>query len=130
MKYILILLIAINSYGLELKINHNFKEAITKAKQSNKRVLLFLKSGFCPWCHKMEKDVLKSNKVTEFINSNYVFLELDKDKDKHNYPKKFFSDIVPTTYLIDPNMQEKVHTMYGYVKADVFIDELDFYNDH
>jgi thioredoxin-related protein len=128
MKYILIFLIAINAYGLDLKTSNNFKEAMNEAKQSNKRVLLFLKSGFCPWCHKMEEEILESSEVTKFINNNYIFLKLDKDKD--DYPKKFFSDIVPTTYLIDPIYQEKVHTMYGYVKADIFVDELDFYNDH
>lgn len=127
MKYILIIFIAIYSYGLELKVNHNYKEAINKAKQSNKKVLLFLKSGYCPWCHKMEKETLKNSKITKFINENYVFLKLDKDDDI--YPKKFFSDIVPTTYLIDPNTQEKINTMYGYIKPNIFIDDLSFLNE-
>ena len=101
---------------------------MVEAKQTNKKVLLYLKSNFCPWCHKMEKDILNNMKVRKFINNNYIFLKLDKDNGK--YPKEFFSDIVPTTYLIDPNGQEKIHTMYGYVKVDIFVDELDFYNDH
>lgn len=127
MKYILILFLAISSYGFDLKVNHNYENAIAKAKKSNKRVLLYLKSGYCPWCHKMEKEILHNKKITKFINDNYIFLTLDKDNDE--YPKQFFSDIVPTTYLIDPTSQDKVHTMYGYVKVPVFIDELSFYND-
>ncbi|RLA78021.1 MAG: hypothetical protein DRG78_16075 [Epsilonproteobacteria bacterium] len=127
MKYLLVLFLVINSYGVDLKASYSYKEAISQAKKTNKKVLLYLKAGYCRWCVKMEKEVLFNSKVTKFINDNYIFLQLDKDND--TYPKQFNTSIIPTTYLINPTTEEKIHAMYGYVKAPRLIDDLSFYND-
>jgi thioredoxin-related protein len=119
MKYILIIFIAIYSYGLDLKINHNYKQTIIKAKKENKKILMFIKSKYCPWCHKMEENTFKDKEIVKFINNNYIFLEIDKYNDL--YPKKYSTDLIPTIHIVNANTQD---TMYGYKTPNMFKEDL------
>ena len=100
----------------------NYNEALTQAKKQNKPLLMFVYTDYCPWCEKMKKTTLSHKKTIEFINKNYIFLTINKEKD--DYPKEFIPRYIPTTYLIDAQKEEEVYALFGYKTSSELIEEL------
>jgi len=123
MKLLIVLLLTITmGYTKELNEVNNYNEAVIKAKKEKKKVLMFIYSDFCPWCEKMKKTTLKDDEAIEFINSRYIFVKVNKESS--HYPQKLKPDIIPTTYLLDPNTQENLYTLHGYKPTEHLINEL------
>ncbi|MFA7091690.1 MAG: thioredoxin family protein [Arcobacteraceae bacterium] len=100
----------------------NYDEAIHQAKKQNKHVLMFVYTDYCSWCDKMKKTTLSHQKTIEFINKNYIFLSINKEKE--NFPKAFTPRYIPTTYLIDAQNQEEIYALFGYKTSSELIEEL------
>lgn len=97
----------------------NYDEAIKIAKSQNKNVLAFFHTEYCGWCNKMKKTTLKDVKVIDFINKNYIFVSIDRDKD--TYPEQFNPRFIPTTYIIDPKKNQEIDAIMGYKNSADFI---------
>lgn len=108
--------------GQPLKTYTNYEEALHQAKTQNKRVLMFMYTDNCSWCKKMKQTTLNDKKTIEFINKNYIFLAINKDKG--TYPEKFIPRYIPTTLLIDQKNEEEIYALLGYKTSSELIDEL------
>src|SRR5438045_312581 len=52
-----------------------------RAKNEHRLVFIYNRSEWCHWCHKMEDTTLKDPLVIKSINTDYIPVRLDIDKD-------------------------------------------------
>ncbi|MBD3840881.1 MAG: thioredoxin family protein [Campylobacterales bacterium] len=105
-----------------LKHAQSYKQAIDQGVKEKKNVILFVYSSYCPWCKKMEKTTLQDPEVIKYVNDNYIFVAVNQDVDA--FPEKFLPYGVPTTYVIDPTIEEKMFTMKGYKSSKSFLNRI------
>ncbi len=55
-------------------------EALTKAKDENKLILLSIGYAACHWCHVMEKESYEDPSVAAILNPNYVSIKIDREE--------------------------------------------------
>lgn len=119
-KIIFVFFIFISTlFGYE---NLDYAQAIQKAKETNRHLVLVLKSQYCPWCTKLINNVLENPDVKTMIEQNFVLVILDREQDK--YPDKFYSRLVPTTFFIDSKKEDEVDMIIGYVRYGEFLNKL------
>ena len=124
MKKLFILLFIFTSilYAEKLRVFSSYDKALKIAKKENKKLLMFIHSDYCPWCHKMKKETLKDEDTIAFINERFVFLSVDRED--LSYPDRFFPKYIPTTHLIEPNKQKNIYSMPGFKPTEHLINEL------
>jgi protein disulfide-isomerase len=89
----------------------DYKAALAQAKASNKPVLLdFTGSDWCPWCIKMDKEVLDTQQFKDYADKNLVLMLVDFPQSKqlpqnvqdqnNDLQKKFAVEGFPTFILV------------------------------
>jgi protein disulfide-isomerase len=85
------LITIILSFGIAAQAengNDAFEKASSEAKISGKYLLLnFSGSDWCPWCMKLEEDVLSHEVFKTFARKNLVYLLVDFPKKKYQSEK-------------------------------------------
>lgn len=123
-KIILIsLYFTITLFAQNLVTFTNYEEALNSAKKNGKNILMFVYTDSCSWCKKMKKETLSNKNSIEFINKNFIFLTINREKD--SFPKEFSPRFIPTTYLIDAKNEEEIYALYGFKSSKELISELD-----
>ncbi len=89
MKYLLIILASlswINILAQEAEVwNSNFEEAMLKAEQQNKEILLvFTGSDWCSVCIRLERDVLNKPTFLDYVKTRYILYNADFPAKKSN----------------------------------------------
>jgi len=90
----------------------DFNKAVEMAKASNKNILMnFTGSDWCPWCIRMDKEVLSTPEFKEYANKNLVLMLVDFPQSKQlpqkiqdqneQLQKKYEPDGFPTFILVD-----------------------------
>src|SRR5471030_1383064 len=78
---VLSLLLLVGSFALAddaSKWLTNYEKAVAQAKAENKLVLMnFTGSDWCPWCIKMDKEVLDTKEFKDYADKNLVLVEVD-----------------------------------------------------
>src|ERR1700731_2927664 len=54
-------------------------EALTRAKQTNKPILVDVGASWCPFCRSMDRDGYNNSEIAEFINRHFVAVRIDYD---------------------------------------------------
>ncbi|OFX38120.1 MAG: hypothetical protein A2X08_08915 [Bacteroidetes bacterium GWA2_32_17] len=60
-------------------------EAVTKAKDDNKNVLVQVGGNWCPWCFKFNNFCKDVPQIDSIIKSSYVLIHLNYSKENRNY---------------------------------------------
>jgi thioredoxin-related protein len=115
----------IDEFASEVNYLRDYQTAIQKAKEQNKMVMLVVVGDYCPWCKKFERKTLKSSEVMAQANEQFVGLVIDKYKDKGNYPKAFFSPLIPAVFFIDPASEKSLLETVAYMKKNDFLENMD-----
>ena len=102
----------------------SFEEAITTAKQENKRILVELIMEGCPYCERMEKYVLSKADVKEILDASFIFVVLDIDKD--TIPEHLTSRMSPSFYFLSKDGQKIMHEIKGAPPKSDFINQLNY----
>jgi uncharacterized protein YyaL (SSP411 family) len=55
-------------------------EALTRARQTDRPILLSIGYSACHWCHVMEKESFEDEKVARFMNANFVNIKVDREE--------------------------------------------------
>jgi len=110
---------SLESFAKKLSYETSYKSALVKAKEQKKPILLIQVSSYCPWCKKLEKRVLASDKVNSVVQREYIPLVLNRDK--REYPKQFYTPIVPVSYIIDYKDESKFKMLRGYQGKNDFL---------
>lgn len=113
-----------------------WKEIKQKAKQENKFIFLDFNTSWCIPCRRMETEIFTKDKVAEYVNQNFISSSYrcdttanDTAEIRDRYPdaltllKELNIKGYPTYVILNPD-GNMVHKVVGYIKADVFIDEL------
>ena len=56
------------------------EEALQKAKEENKLLVISIGYAACHWCHVMEHESFEDNEVAEAMNANYVSIKVDREE--------------------------------------------------
>ncbi len=129
MRKILILLslVSLSLSALELQWVHSYKEALFKAKQEKKNVMLLVTSETCRWCRKLEEITLTNKDVVQRLQKDYVLVQATRDED--DYPKVLNVGPVPATFFLDANGKLIIKQVVGYWPAEDYLsymDDVDF----
>jgi thiol-disulfide isomerase/thioredoxin len=92
----------------------NYDEALDAARKANVPMLiLFTGSDWCPYCQKLEQEVLSTSDFTKYVSSHYVFLTID---DLRNTP-------VPDTLETKIKQLEQKYNVTGFPTLMVVTDD-------
>lgn len=91
---------------------HDFQKAKKLSKQTNKPLFVFIERTVpaCQWCEKMKHTTLEDENISDFINSHFIPVLVDKNSP--NYPQALRPRYVPTIYIIQNN--RIIKTVVGY----------------
>lgn len=56
------------------------EEALQKAKEEHKMILLSIGYSACHWCHVMEKESFENEEVAFLMNTNFVNIKIDREE--------------------------------------------------
>src|ERR1700727_658962 len=56
------------------------EEALQKAKQENKPILVSIGYAACHWCHVMEKESFEDKETAELMNANFINIKIDREE--------------------------------------------------
>ena len=56
------------------------QEALTKAKNENKLILISIGYSACHWCHVMERESFENQEIAALMNESYVAIKVDREE--------------------------------------------------
>lgn len=96
----------------------NYEDAVKQAKEQSKPLLLFFTgTGWCPYCTKLEEEVLHTREFAESSGNQFIFLILDFPQNKNSMSmasqnrqllQKFDVRSFPTIILYDAQQQRQI----------------------
>jgi len=105
LPFILLLLLAMNTYAQDQESIYNsnadaardLSQAIQKAAEQNKHVLIQVGGNWCPWCHRLHHFFHDNTRIDSILKSDYVVLLINYSKENKNpevlaelgYPQRF-----------------------------------------
>ena len=102
----------------------SFENSVQKAKASDKLMLIYFKSQFCPYCTQVEEFVFSDEAVSKKLSS-FVFLELDiRSEEGSKLARKFGVPGTPTLVVYDPKEDKVVSLLFGSRPKDDFLKTL------
>ena len=78
-------------------IYQNYQEALSSAKEQQKNLFILFKRDRCPWCEKLKETTFQDDKLASILNSEFVVVILDKNKD--DFPSQYDATRVPVVYM-------------------------------
>ena len=115
------ILLGISLIASEIQFEHDFDQALQKAKSQNKEVMMMYSATWCPECSYMKEVAFKDRELADYIQKHFIVLSLDIQKDE--LPDGFDFPGIPAFFFIDENAKEK-HKIIGGDKADKFLKSL------
>lgn len=144
LKYIVLLFLVPVLYCQEL----TFEQALEKANEENKKIIVDIYTDWCGWCKKMDKDVYENKSIKKIIKKSFIVVKLDAegfDKMKYKGTQYTETDLAllfdaqgyPTTVFLEPDgsvieykyKDYPYRNLPGYVKARDFKIMLKFIRD-
>ncbi|MCY4365332.1 MAG: DUF255 domain-containing protein [Chloroflexi bacterium] len=91
-----------NEQGNGIRWSHWNAEAIDRAQQQDKPVLLSITAVWCYWCHVMEETTYADGEVARFVNEHFVPLLVDNDH-RPDVNARYNVGGWPTTAFLTPH---------------------------
>jgi thioredoxin-related protein len=79
----------------------NFEQAVKKAKNEEKIIMIKATAVHCHYCKKMDREVMVDDAVKQVLEKGFVSVEIDISKE--NLPLGLNADMTPTFFFIDSN---------------------------
>lgn len=106
----------------------SFEEALTAAKAEGKKVFIDFYTSWCGPCKRLASNVFPSKEVGDYMNSNYVCIKLDAEKEGAELAKKFQVSAYPTLIVVDTD-GNALGSFAGYKEGKDFISAVDALKD-
>lgn len=106
----------------------SFDEALTAAKAEGKKVFIDFYTSWCGPCKRLAANVFPTKEVGDYMNSNYVCLKLDAEKEGAELAKKFGVSAYPTLIVVDTD-GKALGSFAGYKEGKDFIAAVDALKD-
>lgn len=126
---ILSIFLSINLYGASKEFMQSigyetsYQSALSKAKSSNKPIMMVITTTTCPWCRKFERQTLRKRSINNTVHNNFIALSVTRGVD--SYPYKFDAKVVPTVFFIDPKNEKIFDKSLGYKNKNDYIKVLE-----
>lgn len=111
---------SIEDFAVKHGYETSYEKALAKAKKDQKPIMLLMVTHYCPWCRKYEKNTLTKKSIKALISKKYVALILNREKQQ--FPKKFDTPRIPTTYFIDAKDESIIYSEMGYKRKKAFLE--------
>lgn len=106
----------------------SFEEALTSAKAEGKKVFIDFYTSWCGPCKRLAANVFPTKEVGDYMNSNYVCLKLDAEKEGADLAKQFQVSAYPTLIVVDTD-GKLLGSFAGYKEGKDFIAAVDALKD-
>lgn len=101
-------------YNVDANAKTDLNNALVKAKEEGKNVLIQVGGNWCKWCIKFHEFVKNDSQIDSLINADYVFILINYSKENRNlemmkqleYPQRFG---FPVLLVLDSN-GKRLHT--------------------
>lgn len=101
-------------YNPENDAKKDIAEAVTKAKDEGKHVLIQVGGNWCPWCIKLHNFLNSESEINQLLTNNYIFIVVNYSKENKNtevlkeleFPQRFG---FPVMVVLDQN-GKRIHT--------------------
>jgi len=124
MLKILISILLLGSFAFCDKINYtSYEKALEIAKKEDKIIMIELIKDNCSFCKKMEQEVLVEEKIVDGINSDFIPVLLNVDKDE--LPLGLEKGLTPTFAFVNKE-GELFSVIPGAWKKEDFLDLLKY----
>jgi thioredoxin-related protein len=97
----------------------NYKTALQKARTLHKPLFVVVIKGGCPYCVKMENEVLNDPDVNSYIHKNFVPLILKRRVSE--IPKQLSFPFTPVSFVIDAKSERILRTIIGYMEIEQYL---------
>lgn len=108
------------AFAQDFSYQRQWKSAFEQAKKKQKPLMVLFVTKTCPWCKKLENQVLSKPKINDFLQKNFILVLLDKDRDA--FPEYLEVQVVPTIYFVDPKKGKDFGAIIGYKNKKEFFD--------
>lgn len=98
----------------------SYDAAVKQARQTGRPVAIIFSTTWCGWCRRLEAETLSNSKVKD-LQSKFIFVEVDGDKEK-GLVRKYGIEGYPSTVFIDKS-EKQLGSIVGFVPADKFVQE-------
>lgn len=119
MRGLLLFLFAMGAlFAQTIQFETSYKEAMQKAVEQKKVLMVVVTQTYCPWCEKFKEKTLVDAEVVKQVSNNFVAVLLNKDKD--DMPEDIRARMVPTTFFLDHEGGE-IYSTIGYKHPRKFL---------
>lgn len=125
-KTILVMVAAVFAVSVTAQTNFRhltLKEALATAKQEKKLVFVDFYTDWCGPCKKMANEVFPQKKLGDFMNSKFVCIKLNAEKEGLDDAKHYGVNAYPTFYVLDTEGKLMVEVK-GSMDADAFMAKI------
>jgi len=109
--------------GASISWERNYPKALSKAKDADKPLMVYLYLPDCGTCNYMNKNVFTERGVVKYLEKNYVAVKLyTNDK---GLPDELKSEMAPVFHFMDPQSSKRIGTVMGGKNAEKFLELLE-----
>ncbi len=105
----------------------SYKDAVDKASEQKKSIMLLVTTKTCRWCRKLESTTLKDTGVVSRLKKSYISVHVTRDED--DYPCHLKASGVPTTFFLDVSGKPLIRKVVGYWNVEdyhSYLDDVDY----
>jgi uncharacterized protein YyaL (SSP411 family) len=100
----------------------SYEEAMAVSKVEKKKVFLHFYADWCGFCRKMAQETFQDSSVVAFLNSNFIPVRVDTDKEQQTAANYGVPALPFTVFLTDRG--EPIISLPGYIPADTMLQML------
>jgi len=101
---------------------HDLPSAHRASMATGRPMLIVFGASWCTYCRKLEAEVLAQPVLSKFINTNFIAVHLDFEKDRR-IAQVLEVKSLPTSVILNPEA-DLLGTIEGYVKAREYAEVL------
>ena len=122
MRFILIFFFLFSSlYAVEIEWADDYRSALKAAKKEHKDVMFMFSKESCQICEDLSEKVFTDEDFVNYINKNYISLEIDIEYDSRRGYKVYST---PTFYFVTPPKKVIGHIVVERGDIDSFIEKV------
>ena len=108
------------AFAKVMQYETDYDVALAKAKKEKKALMVFMSTSYCPWCRKLESQILAKESIDAKIHEKYMPVMLNYDKKK--FPEKLLKiKITPTLHIINSESGKIEEKVVGYNNRSAFL---------
>jgi thioredoxin-related protein len=101
------------------KKDYDEESIIREARRDKRKIIIEATSRYCHYCKSFKREVLASEEVSKLIDENFIFVEVDVDRDRLPFGlEKIYQKITPSFFFLDSNGEIIEHYPGSWRKRD------------